>query len=187
MSTNFLIICVSILILLIWIIIITIVWRFRHYIFTIWRRNFIYLTWCWLQFCRFFLLSFLITAPVPYLLLFLSLLTAIEFFFPPTDEVSCFLRTGDGDCSIPFPCIYNFNKKFLIINKLGPNVLNIVPWVLYWVHFTQTKYSSVGLPSSRVSYYHSSGEVLTMVCLIRLFPRLFSKKWEFFWHLSDSP
>ena len=32
-------------------------------------------------------------------------------------------------------CI-NFYIKFLIINKLEPNVLNIVPWVLCWVHFT---------------------------------------------------
>ena len=47
---------------------------------------------------------------------------------------------------IPFPCINNFNIKFLIINKLGPNVLNRVPWVLSWVHFTQATWT---LPSSR--------------------------------------
>ena len=34
-------------------------------------------------------------------------------------------------CTIPFKSIYNFNIKFLIINKLVPNVLNRVPWVLY--------------------------------------------------------
>ena len=39
---------------------------------------------------------------------------------------------------IPFPCIYNSNIKFLIINKLGPNVLNKGPWVLCWVHFLIT-------------------------------------------------
>ena len=36
---------------------------------------------------------------------------------------------------IPLPCMYNFNVKFLIIKKLGTNILNILPWVLYWVHF----------------------------------------------------
>ena len=30
-------------------------------------------------------------------------------------------------CTIPFKIIYNFNIKFLIINKLVPNVLNKVP------------------------------------------------------------
>ena len=41
---------------------------------------------------------------------------------------------------IPFACINNLNVKFLITNNLGPNVLNRVHWLLYWVHFPQDIY-----------------------------------------------
>ena len=34
---------------------------------------------CWIGFCKFFLLSFLLTEPAPFLILFLSLLIVLDF------------------------------------------------------------------------------------------------------------
>ena len=102
--------------------------------FSIWRRNFICLTWCWLEFCRFFLLPFLHTSPEPFLILFLSLLTAIESLSPPTDEVGYFLRIGVGE----IPQYLTFLKctlyQFWCSRSLYLSYYNCIEmfWKKYW-------------------------------------------------------